>query len=217
MSDTSKPPGKISAWVQTHKPEAGAAGGGLLLVAFAIYRRRAAAAAGDTSSAADASTDPGQTAGIVSPDTSADDEANSYQDGLDQLQSAIDTALANPTAPAAPKAPGRSLSSTFGTDIRKTGDTLDKIAMRVYGSDAPWAIAELKAANPDLRSFDPKSLLNLFAGFAVKVPKAAPGRYKPDANKVPPAKKIRARQPGDKNGGTPVKKISHTLPKKKKP
>jgi LysM repeat protein len=191
------PPGRALAWAETHKPQAAAAAAGAGVLAYALWKRRQDAAAGDAGTAV-AATDgnPLNTAGIASPDTSATDDANDFQTELSALQSEIDSGLANPVAPTAPKPAEPALPKNIKTIVRKTGDTLAKIAKRVYGTDAPWAINELKKANPDLKTFSPNDPLNFFAGHVVNAPKASikaneprnqPG-YKPAPKKPAPKK-----------------------------
>lgn len=98
------PVGRAEAWVRSHGTQAGA-GAVAAVVAVALFLRHKAAAGGTASAT---SKDPGtgvDLAGVTTPNTQASDIENWVQDALNAQQAAVDAALANPAAPAAPTTP----------------------------------------------------------------------------------------------------------------
>lgn len=210
---SASPPGRVSAWLQTHKQQAAAGAAGVAVAGFALYRRHAAAAAAGTGAApTDSSGLAGYGTSTVgqTPDTSGTDYGNQFQDALNQLQGEIDNLGATPATPTAPKpapkpvtrkAPAPSPVPKPGTGTYKIrhGDTLAKIAQRLFGSSDPWALHDLRKSNPIFRTFDRTDSLNHYAGHTLKIPKATP----------PPTKK----KPQSAKHAAPKK---HEPPKKRR-
>lgn len=209
--------------------------GGAGVIALALMRRHSATAnTADTSGTA-ASTTPvaGLTpsgsydgTGGSAGDGSSGQPLGDYIAGLDsdltqqlgglgtQLGGIQDTltSLGEPHPPAAPTPTpkrtflkGSKLTKGAQTYAIRPGDTVADIARKVYGTQAAWAINEIKKHNPILASFGDKASLSHYHGHLVDVAPA----------KLPVPKKHPAPKPAPKHKPAPRRAAPKPAPRRK--
>lgn len=168
--------GKIAHWVAGHKPEAAAGAAGVVVVALAMHSR--SSSAGNTAAGARAATS-SPVAGLSG--TPAGQPA--------RWPSRVPHAPRPPAAPPPIPRPGAQRYTIH------RGDTLQKIAVAVYGTGEPWTIRELKRANPILAFFAPGRRLDNYAGDTIRVPAAHHKQPTPHGRRHPEPKPPREPKP----------------------
>lgn len=183
---------RASEWVRTHKPAAAGGAGAVVVLGLALRRRHAAAGAGDAGPNTAGS--PAGTVGNVQGDPTdlRTEIENSVADQLAQQQAAFDAQLANkPKPPNTRKpVPPAPRPGSFRYTVR-AGDTLAKIAQRLFGEHDARTINALKHANPLFGSFGDSASLSYYAGNSIAVPKLPLNPRKPK----PKPKRPKPREP----------------------
>jgi len=179
---------RASEWVREHRGAAAGGAGAVAVLGLALHRRHAASTAAGGAGPNTAGSPTGTVGNVQGDPTDTRTEIENFvADQLAQQQAEINAQL----AAAKPKPPNTRKPVTPAPrpgSFRYTvsaGDTLAKIAQRLFGEHDARTIAALKHANPILASFGDSASLNYYAGHSIAVPKLTLNPRKPKPKKKP--------------------------------